>query len=243
MDMNILLAKLDEKLNLQTEKITSNVKQSVLEAIDEKMNHLREENSALKTRIEEMEGKVKYLEQKNRSRNVIFFGLKEKERGQCDLVQELKDVIIETGVNLDCQEIVTAFRLGKKTDKTRPVLLQLTTNWKKQLLFTNKKHLPEGISIKDDLPKETLEKRKLLQPRLQEEREKGNTAYIKYDKLIIKPKATNEKRKREESVTPDGQPKKQQSIKNPGRERQQSILETMQPILNLQSKKYPQDGE
>lgn len=60
-----------------------------------------------------------------------------------------------------------------------------------------------------------LEKRKQLQAKLIEERQKGNIAYLKYDKLIVKENNySQEKRKRQTStsLSPDNnQPKKQQT--------------------------------
>ncbi|CAK1546536.1 unnamed protein product [Leptosia nina] len=61
----------------------------------------------------------------------------------------------------------------------------------------------KDIYITEDYTKEVLEKRKLLQTRLKEERMKGNFAYLKYDKLVVKENnTTKEKRKREVSSSP-----------------------------------------
>lgn len=50
-----------------------------------------------------------------------------------------------------------------------------------------------------------LEIRKNLQPLLKEERKKGNLAYLKYDKLVVKPptESNREKRKRGETESPE----------------------------------------
>ncbi|XP_047537878.1 craniofacial development protein 2-like [Vanessa atalanta] len=78
----------------------------------------------------------------------------------------------------------------------------------------NKKNLKE-IYITEDYSKEVLQKRKQLQAELVEERKKGNFAYLKYDKLIVKQNNNQqEKRKRESSASPsslNNQAKKQQS--------------------------------
>ncbi|GBP36691.1 hypothetical protein EVAR_35277_1 [Eumeta japonica] len=64
-----------------------------------------------------------------------------------------------------------------------------------------------------------MEKRTALLPQLLEEKEKGNTAYLKYDKLVVKgpnPDKNSDKRKRELSTSPQStstnKPKKQQTI-------------------------------
>lgn len=65
----------------------------------------------------------------------------------------------------------------------------------------NKKKVTEDIYITEDFSKETIQKRKELLPQLKEERKKGNVAYIWNNKLIVKPRE-NEKRKRDNSTSP-----------------------------------------
>ncbi|XP_063618245.1 uncharacterized protein LOC134791133 [Cydia splendana] len=62
-----------------------------------------------------------------------------------------------------------------------------------------------GIYMKEDYSKEVLEKRKQLQSQVEEEKKKGNIAFLVHDKLVVKkPKEnTREKRKREESKSPN----------------------------------------
>ncbi|VVD03755.1 unnamed protein product [Leptidea sinapis] len=56
---------------------------------------------------------------------------------------------------------------------------------------------------------------KALQPQLLEERKKGNIAYLKYDKIIIKePNTNNDKRKREQSTSPQSPSKTQPKNNN-----------------------------
>lgn len=64
----------------------------------------------------------------------------------------------------------------------------------------NKKSLKE-IYILEDYSKEVLDKRRALQPQLLEERKKGNTAFLQYDKLIVK-ESNADKRKRKPSTSP-----------------------------------------
>ncbi|KAK9884653.1 hypothetical protein WA026_007497 [Henosepilachna vigintioctopunctata] len=55
----------------------------------------------------------------------------------------------------------------------------------------------------EDYSEEALKKRKELQTKLVEERNKGNIAYLRYDKLIIEENNTSqEKRKRDMSTSP-----------------------------------------
>ncbi|VVC97319.1 unnamed protein product [Leptidea sinapis] len=86
--------------------------------------------------------------------------------------------------------------------KSRPVVISFLNQWKKEHIMKNKKKM-ETIYLTDDYPKNVLEKRKILQEQLMEERKKGNYAIIKYDSLIIRDNThKNEKRKREKSISP-----------------------------------------
>ncbi|XP_050677287.1 craniofacial development protein 2-like [Leptidea sinapis] len=64
----------------------------------------------------------------------------------------------------------------------------------------NSAHRVGKTTADKDFSKEVLEKRRSLQAQLLEERKRGNFAYIKYDKLIIKNNKSHEKRKRTPST-------------------------------------------
>ncbi|KAF9418534.1 hypothetical protein HW555_004683 [Spodoptera exigua] len=60
----------------------------------------------------------------------------------------------------------------------------------------------EKTYLTEDFSKETLQLRKNLQQQLKVEKERGNDAFIKNNKIIIKGKPEAEKRKRETSGSP-----------------------------------------
>ncbi|CAF4889161.1 unnamed protein product [Pieris macdunnoughi] len=134
MDKNVVMLweKLEEKLNQQTLTITSAVTTNVMEAINNKMDSIIQENKKLKTQITKLKQKLDQME------------------------------------------------------------------------IDKRKCLPSGIYVKEDYSKHIIETRKQLQPKVEEERNKGNFAYIKYDKLIVKKPNDpgREKRKREQSDSP-----------------------------------------
>lgn len=113
--MQQLLNKLEEKMRQQTIRITYAVTKSIMEAIDEKLKYITEENKKLRTQITKLESKITFLEKEKRRKNFILFGIEEKERNENDLVQNIKEVIEEADIKLDCQEIATAFRIGQLT--------------------------------------------------------------------------------------------------------------------------------
>lgn len=203
--MELLLQKLDEKLERQAATITNNVTSNVMQALDEKMKTLLEENNNLKTKITKLEQKLESMEKDKRKNNLVFFGIEEKEKTECELVDYLKEIIVDMGVHLDSHEIAKIYRIGQRSKKNRPVVVSFTTIWKRNLILKCKLNLPQDTYLTEDFPKEVLEIRKNLQPLLKEERKKGNLAYLKYDKLVVKPptESNREKRKRGETESPE----------------------------------------
>ncbi|CAK1586176.1 unnamed protein product, partial [Parnassius mnemosyne] len=190
--MELLLSNLDEKLNNQTEIITTAVTKNVMEAIDERLKTITEENTKLKAKISTLEHKLNIIELEKRKYNLVFFGIEESGKTEAETVDYIKDIIIETGTQIDSHEIKNIYRIGKNNNK-RPRRSHHSV------------YLPPGINVKEDYTKEILEKRKQLQPQLEEERKKGNIAFLKYDKLIMKKPIdkTRDKRKREDSGSPN----------------------------------------
>lgn len=90
------------------------------------------------------------------------------------------------GINIDNDDINKLHTIEKKTsDKTRPVLITLTTYNKKYEILKNKKTISKPMYITEHFCKETLQKRKELQQEPHREKEKGNYVYIKNDKVVI----------------------------------------------------------
>ncbi|CAG4910871.1 unnamed protein product [Colias eurytheme] len=203
--MELLFSKIDEKLNQQTKILTAAVTKNVMEAIDERFKAITEENTKLKTKISSLEQKLNTIELEKRKYNLVFFGIEESGKGEAEMVDYIKDIIIETGTYIESHEIKNIYRIGKKNNKSRPVVVTIASIWKKHIILKNKTHLPPGIYVKEDFTREVLEQRKQLQPQLMREREKGNIAFLKYDKLIVKKptEKTRDKRKREETGSPN----------------------------------------
>ncbi|GBP14745.1 hypothetical protein EVAR_9646_1 [Eumeta japonica] len=215
-----------DKMKLEMEKQTNDLKESItkniMDRIDEKLNPMMEENKILKQKICDLGNEIEYLKKEKKSNNIIIYGLEESEKSISELFQTVKE-IFKRDLNLCVEEseMNRLYRLGKKNkveNKHRPVLFSFTNGWKKDQIMKNKRNLKE-IYISEDYSKEVMEKRKALLPQLLEEKEKGNTAYLKYNKLVVKgpnPDKNCDKRKRELSTSPQStsttKPKKQQTI-------------------------------
>ncbi|XP_045536038.1 uncharacterized protein LOC123721407 [Papilio machaon] len=107
-------------------------------------------------------------------------------------------------IEINKQWINKIHRIGvkdKAKGKPRPIIVSLVNAWKKQEILKNKKKIKSEIYITEDFPKAVLEKRRALQPQLEEEKNKGNFCFIKYDKLVVlKNNKNTEKRKRKPST-------------------------------------------
>lgn len=212
MSISMLYSMMKQDMEKQANLITANTEKIML-SIDEKLIPLLEENKNLKKEIEVLNQKINTLEDMNKKNNIIIHGLKETDTNYSQLYNNIKQLLQKIDVNIENFDINRMYRIGKKaTEKVRPVLISFTTYNKKIEVLRNKKKTTENTYITEDYSKETLQKRKELLPQLKEEREKGNEAYIRNNKLIVKPKG-NEKRKRGNSTSPSTVPQQQEKAK------------------------------
>lgn len=202
-DMFKLFQMMKIELEKQTAIITENVATNLMRVIDDKIQPIIEENNNLKVEIQSLNRKIKYLEDANRRNNIIMHGVKESETSYKELFDIICSNLQNTQINVEQFEISKIHRLGRKEDgKIRPILIALTSYQKKIEILKSKTKMPENIYITEDLSKETIELRKNLQQQLKLEKEKGNEAYIKNNKLIIRETRDGGKRKRDSSLSP-----------------------------------------
>lgn len=203
-DMLKLFQMMKMEMEKQTNLITQSITDTLMRTIDDKIQPIIEENKYLKIEVETMNRKIKYLEDANRKNNIILHGVEETENNHEELFNIIKTVWQETNINLEKSELNKYHRLGRKQDgrKNRPILISFMSNQKKVEVLKNKTKMPQHTYLTEDFSKETLEMRKNLQQQLKQEKEKGNNAYIKNNKLIVKGKPDVEKRRRESSLSP-----------------------------------------
>ncbi|XP_023935729.2 uncharacterized protein LOC112044209 [Bicyclus anynana] len=210
-----------EKMKNEMRNQTVELKESILEKLDEKLQPIIAENKILKSKLEYLEKEIESLKRGNKQSNLIIYGLAEDEKSTQELIHKVKAIIkSDLDLNFEEYEVNKIYRIGKKQNsgnKPRPILFSFVNEWKKSEVMKRKKNF-KNVYVSEDYTKEVLEKRKMLQAQLTEERKKGNIAYLKFDKLIIKEKPSstnNDKRKREMSTSPqqNTQPRKQQNVK------------------------------
>lgn len=209
-----------DKMKIEMQKQSNELKQSltknIMERMDEKLTPMIEENEKMKQKICNLENEIEYLKKEKRTNNIVIYGLVESEKTTFELIHIVKETFKrDLNLSVEENEVNRVYRLGKNRveNKPRPVLLSFTNGWKKDQIMQNKKNL-KGIYISEDYSKKVIEKRKALIPQLLEEKKKGNIAFLKYDKLVVKGPNTD-KRKRELSISPRStsttNPKKQQT--------------------------------
>ncbi len=181
-----------------------NTRQDNLEArmvkVEEDLN-----NKAGKDEVEELEGRVKKLEdsgestavnegastskssseqteevikelkdQEERKLNILFFNLPESKSGETSDTakhdkDEVKHLAKQCKVTINKDEITMVKRLGKKqADKPRPLLIQVSSDEKKRMLFKNLRLLQDApekykrVSVKNDLTEKQRSREKEL---------------------------------------------------------------------------------
>lgn len=174
-------------INKTAEELTEKVTENINKIFEEKILILEEKHENIKTRVENQESRIYYLEKHARQRNLVFFGLQEDEKSYHSMEINIIDLINKhLPIKIDCTDLEVVRRIGKKTEKPRPVVVTFATLGKKIGILKNKGALKETpYYVKEDYPPSVLQRRKELQEQVKVEREKGNKAIIKYDKLII----------------------------------------------------------
>lgn len=179
----------EQKIMIQksAETVTENVTENINRIMDEKFKIWEERHENLKQRVDNQELRLYHLEKQARQRNLVFFGLEEDEKSYLDMEKKIISFIQKyLSVKIDARDLQAIRRIGKKADNPRPVAVTFTTLGTKIEILKHKAGLKDSLYyIKEDYPQQVLKKRKELQAQVRIEREKGNTAIIKYDKLVI----------------------------------------------------------
>lgn len=191
-----------------TEKVTKDVTENINQMMDDKLQLWDAKIENIKQRVDNQDRRLYYLEKEARQRNIVFFGLKEDEKSYSNLEKNILQFLHKYfSVNLDSRDLQAIRRIGKKNDKPRPVVITFTSLGLKINIYKQKGALKDTeYYMKEDYPQQILEKRKELQTEVRIEREKGNRAIIKYDKLVIfknKPESSTVNKKRVLSNSPE----------------------------------------
>ena len=182
--------------------ITSTDQYDLLVSMNEKLDLLLKENTALRNRVSDLEGVIKIQgeiieahERLFRRRNIIIHGVDE-ESSDCtrnDMIAYIsKSLKVDLDIANDCESIS---RLGKiSPNKSRPIRVTLYDSYKRFLILSRAKNLREirdltNIYINADLtPQQQSANKKLreLRDRIRSKPEnKGKNVYIYKSSVYI----------------------------------------------------------
>lgn len=172
------------------DKITELVTKNINHTLEEKFKLLDIKYGNLKEKLDNQENRLYFLEKQSKQRNIVIFGLAETETSYADLEKHILSFLNQYFcANLERRDIQETRRIGKKGENPRPITITFTSLGTKIEIFKQRNVLNDtNYYIKEDYPRHVLAKRRELQEQLKIEKEKGNFASIKYDKLIIHPK-------------------------------------------------------
>ncbi|XP_047515264.1 uncharacterized protein LOC125056280 [Pieris napi] len=189
-EIKSILKSMQEAINQQKrdmQDMKEDIKETINRSINEKFRELENQNKILEEKLEVQISKLNTLERNSRRKNLLIFGIEENEQGYWDLEKSVVGIIDKyLDIKCDKNSIEYIRRLGKKGEKTRPIVITLATmGLKIKILKQKKKFESTPYYVKEDFPLEILNKRKELQKEVNTEREKGRLAILKYDKIIF----------------------------------------------------------
>lgn len=185
-----VLKNIQDDIKLQKLEIT-NMKETIVDEINSNINkkfeNLERKTQSLEKVIEEQKTLIDKMENQLKQRNVIFFGLEEKEKHYTELEEKIVS-IINNSMKIHCEkrDIVYVKRIGIKQDgKIRPVLVTANTMGHKINILKNSKYLKEtGLYIKEDYTHKVLQRRKELQEEYKSRKQKGEKIVMRRDKIV-----------------------------------------------------------
>lgn len=189
LEISAEMAKLLQPVNDKLTKVDDKVDklQTSLEMIKEDVKFNDRRYEILEETIREQNIKIEILERKILEKNLIIFG--EKEENNEMLIQKVLK-IFQTLLNIEDiseKEIEDIRRIGSaKEDNKRPIKVELTSKRRKLEIIKNKMKLRgTQIRIEEEYPKNIVQCRKKLKPFLNEAKNNGYKAHLKYNTLVV----------------------------------------------------------
>ena len=173
-------------LESTTNQNTRDVKQlqRKLSIVEKQNESLQSENINLKERLLE-------VEYKQRRNNLIFDGIIDNDQeSEGELISKIRDVVshipgLDKNFRVDkCYRLDGAYKPGKNR------CIICTFNWFVDVMFIlkNKKCMPRGVYVNEDLPEEWMDRRRILKPIFNAAKRCDNLknkTHLSKDKLII----------------------------------------------------------
>ncbi|CAL9681983.1 unnamed protein product [Knipowitschia caucasica] len=135
--------------------------------------------------------KMEYLEGQSRRNNLVFDGLVEAPGETWAEAEEKVKRLLAEKLQLNTVEVERAHRVGRRdsgADRPRPIIAKLL-RWKDREAILQRAKCLKGskIFINEDYTDAVKKKRRELIPEMRAARERGAIAFLRYDKLIVRP--------------------------------------------------------
>lgn len=142
---------------------------------------LEEKIGKLKERVENQEKRIYYLEKQARIRNIVYFGIEEKETSYKIFEENIIKWIQQyLSIKLSSNDIQGIKRLRMKGERSRPTVVTFTTLGIKIEIFKQKGALKDTqYYMKEDFPKYVLEKKEGVTGATEIREGKGKYSYTK----------------------------------------------------------------
>lgn len=196
-DLSYLCDKIETVQNRVShlEKFTGNMGNTIGE-IRKAQDHLKvdmkdtmKEVKELRLVNEQLQSKITDLQARSMRDNLLFFGLAEyRGHGRENCVNIINDFCeTELGVSGVFENIERAHRLGKfDRNRTRPIVVKFSSFRVRENIRSNAfKAKNSNFSVREQFPKEIVQKRKSLIPVMERALRNNRRAVLKVDKLFI----------------------------------------------------------
>ena len=172
------IERVDERLKLQQNEVIE---------VKEDVKAVREEVCVWKKRVELLEGKLIDQEARGRRNNLVFHGVPEK--GEAEDCMKMVKELVEGRCGVKGISIERAHRIptGRRPPggKPRPLICKVLDFQNKQRVMKERKRLPQGVYVSDDLPREVRDARQRLKLDLETAKRSGKQAWIAYPARLI----------------------------------------------------------
>lgn len=159
------------------------------ESVEEKIDGVKVNITNMELKLENQDKRIGLIEREKRKRNVIVYGIEEQvDEKWSDLkVKVVGFLNNKLNIITNMNEIDDFFRMGKKCpNKSRPIMLKLTTYWKKLEIIRSTGRLKgTKIFLDHDLSIEEINEKKKLIPTMLNFRKSGQHAVMRGSQLYV----------------------------------------------------------
>lgn len=161
--------------------------------IEAKIKSFESDIMKSKQDIDELLTKLDYIDNQHKRKNIIIDGISDVGGEKWNELELKVQQMFSSNLELDCTkiEMERVQRIGQYQEGGRPrkIMVNLLRLKDKQHILSSVKKLKgTNIYINEDFSGAVQQKRKELWPKLKVARERGERAWLRYDKLVIGPK-------------------------------------------------------